>query len=258
MHIPEFLNSNSKAGSGGAIPTTNLITDMNPANNVYKDAGITLAAHGDMAYQWRDSSTNQYLAVNANPNYAPAYGTINGSKGFPYVEFAGLDYMRMTGTSAEYKQQEITIYFVGTIRNPGGYDHIFHKGLDRYLDNGWGLQINGSGYHEMWANNEGSYLATSPLATTTIAVAAGRFKLSAAPRYLNTRLNASADGTGVPPNLTNAPTKDACLGAAWYDAGTSSATFFYSGLMYRLLIYSGYHDDATYASTITTLRTLYI
>ena len=156
------------------------------------------------------------------------------------------------------RKPSIVFYFVGTIRNPGGYDHIFHKGLDRYLDNGWGLQINGSGYHEMWANNEGSYLATSPLATTTIAVAAGRFKLSAAPRYLNTRLNASADGTGVPPNLTHAPTKDACLGAAWYDAGTSSATFFYSGLMYRLLIYSGYHDDATYASTITTLRTLYI
>jgi len=258
MHFPEFLNKNSKGGgTGGSVPTTNLITDMNPISGAFSDAGITPSTNGSLVYQWRDSSANAYLATQTLAGDRPTYNT-GGSKGFPYVFFTGLEWMRMTGTSAEYKQQDITIYFVGTVMNPGVYDHIFHKGLDRYLDNGWGLQLNGSGYHEMWANNEGSYVATSPTALSTIAVRAGRFKLSAAPRYINARMNASADGTAVAPNLTNAPSKDACLGAGWYDAGTTTATYFYQGHMYRLLIYSGYHDDTTYAATIATLRATYI
>jgi hypothetical protein len=258
IHIPEFLNNNSKGGGFvGTIPTTNLITDMDPTNYVYSDAGTTLAVNNTLVQQWKDSSVNAYWASQPASGDRPLFKT-GGSKGFPYVYFTGLEWMRMTGTSNEYKQQDITIYFVGTVEAPGGYDHFFHKGLDRYLDNGWGLQMNGTGYHQMWTNNEGVYNATSPTYTLSLAVRAGRFKLSSIPRYLNARMNSSADGTDTPPTLTNAPTKDACLGAAWYDSGTTTATYFYKGHMYRLLIYAGYHDDVTYANTITTLKNMYI
>jgi hypothetical protein len=166
--------------------------------------------------------------------------------------------MRMTGTAAEYKQQDLTIYFVGTVMNPGTFDHIFHKGLDRFLDNGWGLKTNGSGGHQIWVNNSTNYIAQAFTSTPSMAVRSGRFKLSATPRYINARIDTFADGVGTPATLTNAPTKDACLGAGWYDSGTTTATYFYEGHMYRLLIYAGYHDDATYAATIATLRAHYI
>ena len=134
MHFPEFLNKNSKGGgTGGSVPTTNLITDMNPISGAFSDAGITPSTNGSLVYQWRDSSANAYLATQTLVGDRPTYNT-GGSKGFPYVFFTGLEWMRMTGTSLEYKQQEITIYFVGTVQSPGSYDHIFHKGLDRYLD----------------------------------------------------------------------------------------------------------------------------
>jgi len=64
MHFPEFLNKNSKGGgTGGSVPTTNLITDMNPISGAFSDAGITPSTNGSLVYQWRDSSANAYLAT---------------------------------------------------------------------------------------------------------------------------------------------------------------------------------------------------
>jgi hypothetical protein len=260
IHLPEFINNNSKGNLSpvGNIPTSDMITDMDPLYGAYSDAGVTPCLNNSTVYQWRDSTPNAYLATQTVSNYRPTYKT-GGSKGKPYVYFDGLnDWMRMVGTSTQYKQQDITIYCVCTVPSSLPFDQIFHKGLDRWLDNGWGLQLNGSGYNEMWVNNEGSYAATATATSTALAVRAGRFKLSATPRYLNARFNLTTQGTSVTPTTNNAPTKDAILGAGWYDSGTTTATYFYKGNMYRLLIYGVYHDDTTYNNTIAALQSIYI
>lgn len=261
IHIPQFLTHDSSssggAGGGGSLPTANLITDMDPVFGAFSDAGATACINNATVYQWRDSSINGYLALQTKIGDRPTYKT-GGSKGFPYVYFPGLEWMRMTGTSAEYKQPDITIYFVGTIPSSDAFDHIFHKGTDRYLDTGWGLQLNASGVNQMWVNDELVYKAQATAASTALAVRAGRFKLSAVPRYLNTQFNLTTQGTATAPTVNDAPTKDACLGAGWYDSGTTTATYFYKGNMYRLLIYAEYHDDVTYANTITALQNIYI
>lgn len=57
---------------------------LNASEGTYKDAGLTLAAHGETVQEWHDQSENDYHAVQTTASNRPTFSTEHG---FPSVAF---------------------------------------------------------------------------------------------------------------------------------------------------------------------------
>jgi hypothetical protein len=241
------------------VPVT-LISDWNPENGVYTDAGSTLAVHGQTVEEWHDQSTNNLIARQTSISDKPTYlsgATINKA----CVEFDGTNtWLEVIGSEALYGDADITIYIVLEIDTATNYDTIFQKGEDWNWDSGWLVSMDGAARSSAtifeWSQNEFTHTAGS---TGTVEVRSMRFRTSSAPKISNLSVDGDPD-TEITLNASHetndAPNHNAIIGASWNSTGTDHY-YELDGKIYRILIYNVYHDDTTYANNISSLITEY-
>jgi len=243
------------------IPTLNLVSDWNPENDVYTDAGSTLAIDTQAVQEWHDQIGGVIAEQISGASFNPTYRTTGGSISKSYLDFDGTnEYMQILGSNVLYTDDDMSIYIVCELDTSAQYDTLFHRGEDWEWNTGWVMSMDDnsgtiSSTLNDWVDNE---LIGSGGTINTVEVRSMRFRTSSAPKILNNRVNNTNESQltlGVGNDTNNAPNKNALIGASW---DSSSGPYYqFDGKIYRILIYNSYHDDTTYSNTITTLMSEY-
>lgn len=253
-----------------SIPTANIVSDWNAENDVYTDAGVTLATNGQTVEEWHDQVST---IISSGTTDKPTYYTSGGLISKPYVDFDGSgDFMEVIGSNVLYTDQDITFYIVSEIDTSSLYDVMIQRGQDWNWEEGWVVSIddNNGGMAATvgdWNVNEVTTNGGSPGngQLNNLEVRSMRFQtsVSSGSRVINIRISDNNVGIGTDTQKTltgddinDAPNKNALIGAG-YDGSGNPTQYFLDGRIYRLLIYNTYHDDTTYENTIQALLNEY-
>jgi hypothetical protein len=180
MIIPfGFMKAASSGGGGDSVPTTNLILDLDAAQDVYSDYSGTTAIPNNSTTtgvaHWGDQSSYTYTGnpmsarmvdSSERPIWKPSDSNRNNK---PYLSFDGSDrYMVMEPYSGAYNinggssgnggstgKTGITVYMVVEMGNQDYDGGLINKNSDFYQSDGWGFWANSSENIEAFALSDG-------------------------------------------------------------------------------------------------------
>jgi hypothetical protein len=254
------------------IPTDNKITDWNAENDVYTDAGVTLATNGQTVQEWLDQVSG-ITAEQTTTSDKPTYYTTGGLISKPFVDFDGTDdWLEVLASNTLYTDQDITFYVVTEVDTSDQYETHFHRGENWDWETGWVVSMDdASGGMSAtvgdWSNNEvtntGGSAGNGQLNNLEVRSMRFQTSVSSGSRVINIRVSDNSAGIGSDNGVTltgddinDAPNKNAVIGASYNGTGTDVQANL-DGRIYRLLIYNTYHDNDTYNNTIQALLNEY-
>ena len=256
----QLITNNSNTSLLRTSPSSNvetiaLVLDLNPAYDTYYDtAGTIPCTNGQTLARWLDKSNTSSHFSQILPGDRPNWYS-SGLNGKPYVKFPGFECM-YSDSSTILMQPDLTIYIVTKLNSsPNVFDVLLCRSDSYNFTNGWATYTSTAAQH--YAQILNSSYGISRVGDLNLSLRSHRFKTSAAPKYNKGRYNNSADSVGATPSGSiNTPVKQTVVGGSW-NVGGDGFTANVKMDLYRLLIYSTYHDDATYLDTLTKLNAIY-
>jgi len=243
----------------GSIPLTDMLLDLNPLYDVYNTSTAS-AANGERIYKIEDQSVNGWdiIQLDTNDIVMPTFYTGSTSwNGKPYVDFNEEaapnpntnEWLQVNGGASAFNVGEATVYLAyETKEGSNSFEGIFVTADTYFLSDGWGLYANRpgpaytseklTGYYDDDFYTEVEGPAFSRYSEKIICF---KWSASLAP-YLKENGSAWITGSGGTSSPTVYP-RDPILGSFWnsYDV---NVTLGWNGKIYRLLVYSKFHDDA--------------
>ncbi|QDP66156.1 MAG: hypothetical protein GOVbin3661_72 [Prokaryotic dsDNA virus sp.] len=265
MTIAYPITFNQNPDSESPYPLSDLVSDFDPSAGCYSDAGFTLCEDADPLQEWHEQSLSSIKGDQTDASAQPVwYESDVARNSKPYVDFDGSDWVEILGT-LNYRDDNMTIYLVmdpdwGSI---GSFDTFIQKGTDFDWDDGWvgyfssgGSDINSN--VNTWSDNA----VTNADAGGPAAIAFGiRFKTDATVYRNGNQVDSNpeeTDSSFVDFPGTDAPLTKALIGTTYdSDPTDPSSSFGYTGKIFRILIYSEYHDTTTFDQVLTDLQTEY-
>ncbi len=259
-----FRSEEATQSSGGTVPTSGLVFDLDARFNVYTDAGVTPAGDSDSIQEWTTNDVGAYTFEQLTAADKPTLFQNATFGGQPYVRFLGtasslVEHM-IAPYNANFELQDMTIFMVGRNRNSslnGSFDHFFmfgngvDEGYKAYLGNTGGSEF------EFVAGDWISDFVDVAQTTQQEYIYQMRYDPST---NLNVRLD---DGTQA---------TDTAAASISYTNTTANSTGFvigggmqFNGVIVRelscdiarLIVYDRYMDDTERDEVLTTLNGIY-
>ncbi len=265
MTIAYPITFNQNPTSSNPYPTADLESDFDATAGCYSDAGTTPCVDSDPVQEWHEQSGGGIEGEQTDAAAQPIwYASDIARNNKSYVDFDGSDWIEVLGT-LNYRSDNMTIYLVmdPDWASISSYDTFIHKGTNFGWDQGWVGYFDSGGADiescvNAWSNNSVSNSDAGGPAAITFGI---RFKTDAATYQNGNQVDSNSEETdssftGFPGTL--APLSKALIGTT-YDSGPSdpSSSFGYTGKIFRILIYSEYHDTTTFDQVLTDLQTEY-
>ena len=254
-------------GGGGGLPTGNLELDVNPAIGAFQDFSSSVPCTNNTAcYTLANQGTTFNFQQSSSSRRPQWFSSSSAQNNKPYLDFTE-DFMISQGGAplGVMDGDDGSLYCVVKFDSGAStYDTIMDKNTDWDWDDGWRLAVNTS---EDWVTNVGgggqseNEIENEDTTTTQAEVYTLRFRASTTP-YVNTSFSSWSIGnteTGTTTGFANksTPFKHIMFGTSWNSSGTGASSFRWNGLVFRILGYNTFHDNATHDSIVATLKTEY-
>jgi len=268
-------------GSGGGIPTTNLVLDLNPEFDVYTNySGTTpVSSDGDSVAYWGDQSTYTYSggamsARQLDSAERPLYYSSDANRNNkPYLLFDSNDrWFVMEPYSLAYQMPSMTMYFIcepaTSGQNSNGW--MISKTDSYFWNDGFTFiqkdneDLNMTVADDGYDSNE--FTDTRPTSGTP-AIYSYSFKGSSTVGDRRNDSRIKLNGSAITSKQSG--TTDSLDTSGWFssnkmlicggrDTGGSEVTYMaWVGKVFRVLIYDTYHSATEQEDIMTELASIY-
>lgn len=269
MIVQPFSFLQGSAGGGGGIPTANLLSDFDPAVDVFDSNGDPIT-DADYIYEWHgNGSTNNIARQTASNDQLRWLESGPEGSGQSCVEgFGGSSGMEVLNSVGDYNSNDITFYAVADWDTGNENEAIWSNnssgGAFGYDDGWWvGAGTSSDERHKTYVDNMSNasgYTIINTSGNNQLQVRGFRFKTSSGTQYNNNKVQDGTQDTAntlVASNYTKNTTKNSLI-MANYDGSGNWPSNGFDGKVYRILVYGTYHDDTTYNNILQELEDTYL